>query len=53
MLVESGALLRVVVSDLEDYFRLQSTLLKRQNGIQTVKKDVPSETVKRSFALSL
>lgn len=53
MLGESDALLRVVVPDLEDYRRFQSTHLTRKNGIQTVKTDVPSETVKQSFALPL
>ncbi len=53
MLGESDALLRVVVSDLEDYRRFQSTHLTRRNGIQTVKTDVPSETVKQSFTLPL
>ena len=53
MLGESDALLRVVVPDLEDYRRFQSTHLTRRNGIQTVKTDVPSETVKQSFALPL
>ena len=53
MLGESDALLRVVVSDLEDYRRFQSTHLTRKNGIQTVKTDVPSETIKQSFALPL
>ncbi|MGD9477884.1 Lrp/AsnC family transcriptional regulator [Shinella sp. G-2] len=53
MLGESDALLRVVVADLEDYRRFQSTHLTRRNGIQTVKTDVPSETVKQSFALPL
>jgi len=53
MLGESDALLRVVVSDFEDYRRFQSTHLTRRNGIQTVKTDVPSETIKQSFALPL
>lgn len=53
MLGESDALLRVVVSDLEDYRRFQSTHLTRRNGIQTVKTDVPSETIKQTFALPL
>ena len=53
MLGESDALLRVVVPDLSDYRRFQSTHLTRKNGIQTVKTDVPSETVKQSFALPL
>ncbi len=53
MLGESDALLRVVVSDLEDYRSFQSTHLTRKNGIQTVKTDVPSETIKQTFALPL
>jgi Lrp/AsnC family leucine-responsive transcriptional regulator len=53
MLGESDALLRVVVADLEDYRRFQSTHLTRRNGIQTVKTDVPSETIKQTFALPL
>lgn len=53
MLGESDALLRVVVSDLEDYRRFQSTHLTRKNGIQTIKTDMPSETIKQSFALPL
>lgn len=51
MLGESDALLRVVVADLADYRRFQATNLTRKNGIQTVKTDVPSETVKQTFAL--
>lgn len=53
MLGESDALLRVVVASLEDYRRFQAAHLTRQNGIQNVKTDVPSETVKQSFALPL
>lgn len=51
MLGESDALLRVVVSDLDDYRRFQSTHLTRKNGIQNVKTDVPSEIVKQTFVL--
>ncbi|MCT7665942.1 Lrp/AsnC family transcriptional regulator [Shinella kummerowiae] len=53
MLGESDALLRVVVSDLADYRRFQAANLTRKNGIQTVKTDVPSETIKQTFALPL
>lgn len=53
MLGESDALLRVVVADLDDYRRFQATHLTRKNGIQNVKTDVPSETVKQTFALPL
>jgi Lrp/AsnC family transcriptional regulator, leucine-responsive regulatory protein len=53
MLGESDALLRVVGAGLDDYRRFQSTHLTRKNGIQNVKTDVPSETVKQTFALPL
>ena len=53
MLGESDALLRVVVSDLADYRRFQAANLTRKNGIQNVKTDVPSETIKQTFALPL
>jgi DNA-binding Lrp family transcriptional regulator len=53
MLGESDALLRVVVGDLDDYRRFQSTHLTRKNGIQNVKTDVPSEIVKQTFQLPI
>ncbi|MFA5488378.1 MAG: Lrp/AsnC family transcriptional regulator [Candidimonas sp.] len=53
MLGESDALLRVVVADLNDYRRFQSTNLTRKNGIQNVKTDVPSEIVKQTFSLPI
>lgn len=53
MLGESDALLRVVVSDLDDYRQFQSTHLTRINGIQNVKTDVPSQIVKQTYALPL
>jgi DNA-binding Lrp family transcriptional regulator len=53
MLGESDALLRVVVSDLDDYRHFQSTHLTRVNGIQNVKTDVPSQIVKQTYALPL
>ena len=53
MLGESDALLRVVVADLDAYRRFQATHLTRRNGIQNVKTDVPSQTVKQSWALPL
>lgn len=51
MLGDSDALLRIVVADLSDYRRFQSTHLTRKNGIQSVKTDVPSEVIKQTFAL--
>lgn len=53
MLGESDALLRVVVADLDDYRRFQSSHLTRKNGIQNVKTDVPSEIVKQTAALPI
>lgn len=53
MLGESDALLRVVVADLNEYRRFQSAHLTRKNGIQNVKTDVPSETVKQAFSLPI
>lgn len=53
MLGESDALLRVVVADLQDYRRFQAAHLTKANGVQNVKTDVPSETVKQSYALPL
>lgn len=51
MLGESDALLKVVCSDIEDYRRFQRANLTRQNGIQNVKTDVPTEEIKRASAI--
>ncbi len=53
MLGESDALLRVVVTDLDDYRHFQSAHLTRKNGIQNVKTDVPSQIVKQTYVLPL
>jgi Lrp/AsnC family leucine-responsive transcriptional regulator len=53
MLGESDALIRVVVADLDGYRCFQSAHLTRRNGIQNVKTDVPSQTVKQTFALPI
>ncbi|WP_210325689.1 Lrp/AsnC family transcriptional regulator [Rhizobium lusitanum] len=53
MLGESDALLRVAVSDLDDYRQFQSTHLTKVNGIQNVKTDVPSQVVKQTYTLPL
>jgi DNA-binding Lrp family transcriptional regulator len=53
MLGESDAMLRVVVADLDDYRRFQTTHLTRANGIQNVKTDLPSQIVKQTYALPL
>ena len=53
MLGDCDALLRVAVADLDDYRHFQSMHLTRANGIQNVKTDMPSQVVKRTYALPL
>lgn len=53
MLGESDALMKVVCSDIEDYRRFQRANLTRQNGIQNVKTDVPTEEIKRASAIPI
>ena len=53
MLGDCDALLRVVAKDLKDYRRFQSKNLTRANGVQSVKTDVPCDTVKQTTALPL
>ena len=48
---ECDALLRVVASDLNGYRNFQITHLTRENGVQSVKTDVPIQTVKSSTDL--
>ncbi|SFB04935.1 DNA-binding transcriptional regulator, Lrp family [Rhizobium sp. NFR07] len=48
---ECDALLRVVASDLNGYRNFQITHLTRENGVQSVKTDVPIQTVKSSTEL--
>lgn len=48
---ECDALLRVVASDLNGYRKFQVAHLTRQNGVQSVKTDVPIQTVKSSTEL--
>lgn len=43
---ECDALLRIVASDLNDYYRFQADHLSRIKGVQSVKTDVPMQTVK-------
>jgi Lrp/AsnC family leucine-responsive transcriptional regulator len=53
MLGDCDFLLRVVAADLEDYRRFQIAHLTRIPGVQNVKTDVPSQTVKQTYALPL
>ncbi|ANF57203.1 Lrp/AsnC family transcriptional regulator [Halotalea alkalilenta] len=50
---ECDALLRVIAANIDAYREFQSTHLTRANGIQTVKTDIPMETVKQSIELPL
>jgi Lrp/AsnC family transcriptional regulator, leucine-responsive regulatory protein len=50
---ECDALLRVVASDLNAYRRFQIAHLTRENGVQSVKTDVPIQTVKSSTELPI
>ena len=45
------ALVRVVAADIEDYRRFQSEHLSGIKGVQNVKTEVPSQTLKALAAL--
>jgi Lrp/AsnC family transcriptional regulator, leucine-responsive regulatory protein len=51
MLGDCDALVRIVAADINDYRRFPSEHLSRIRGVQNVKTDVPSQTVKQSWAL--
>ena len=53
MLGDCDALVRVVAADIDDYRRFQAEHLSRIKGVQNVKTDVPSQTVKQSSELPL
>jgi Lrp/AsnC family transcriptional regulator, leucine-responsive regulatory protein len=53
MLGDCDALVRVVAADINDYRRFQSEHLSGFKGVQNVKTDVPSQTVKQSWELPL
>ena len=53
MMGDCDALLRVVATDINDYRRFQAEHLTRIKGILNVKTEVPSETIKQSWALPL
>ena len=50
---ECDAILRVVTEDLHAYWRFQADYLTRIPSVQSVKTDVPMETIKRSYELPL
>jgi DNA-binding Lrp family transcriptional regulator len=50
---ECDAVLRVITADLNSYWRFQADRLTRIPSVQSVKTDVPMETIKRSFEIPL
>ena len=44
---------KIVTADLNSYWRFQADHLTRIPSVQSVKTDVPMETVKRSYAIPL
>ena len=50
---ECDAIMRIVTTDLHAYWRFQSDYLMRIPSVQSVKTDVPMETIKRSYELPL
>jgi Lrp/AsnC family leucine-responsive transcriptional regulator len=50
---ECDAIMRVVTADLHAYWRFQSDYLTRIPSVQSVKTDVPMETIKSSHELPL
>lgn len=50
---ECDAIMRIVTADLHSYWRFQSDHLMRIPSVQSVKTDVPMETIKRSHQLPL
>ena len=50
---ECDAIMRVVTADLHAYWRFQSDHLTRISSVQSVKTDVPMETIKASTGLPL
>ena len=50
---ECDALIRIVTKDLATYRRFHADYLTQTPSIQSIKTEVPMETVKVSFALPL
>ncbi len=51
LLGDCDAMVRVVAADIDDYRRFQSEHLSRIRGVQNVKTDVPSQTIKHTSEL--
>lgn len=50
---ECDAIMRIVTADLHAYWRFQSDYLMRIPSVQSVKTDVPMETIKRTYDLPM
>lgn len=53
MVGDCDALLRIMVADLNSYWRFQADRLTRIENVRNVKTDVPLATVKRTFEVPL
>lgn len=53
MLGDYDAMVRVVAADIEDYRRFQAEYLSRIKGVQNLKTDVPSQTVKQTSEMPI
>ncbi|TPN81985.1 Lrp/AsnC family transcriptional regulator [Mesorhizobium sp. CU2] len=53
MLGDCDAMVRIVAAGIDDYRRFQSEHLSRIKGVQNVKTDVPSQTIKQTSAMPL
>ncbi|MEB3767680.1 Lrp/AsnC family transcriptional regulator [Acinetobacter sp. MD2] len=53
ILGECDAMLKVIVPDLDNYRKFQSSHLTKKNGITSVKTDLPSQIIKQSYQLPL
>ena len=53
MLGDCDAMVRVVAAGIDDYRRFQSEHLSRIKGVQNVKTDVPSQTIKQTSEMPL
>ncbi|TIW71383.1 MAG: Lrp/AsnC family transcriptional regulator, partial [Mesorhizobium sp.] len=53
MMGDCDALVRIVAAGIDDYRRFQSEHLSRIKGVQNVKTDVPSQTIKQTSEMPL
>lgn len=53
MLGDCDAMVRVVAANIDAYRRFQSEHLSRIKGVQNVKTDVPSQTIKQTSEMPL